>query len=99
MLPEAGTRLSIPVSIRAVRCAARGKRGRDGHTIINNTGSEVRLLVVGEASKAENRIVYPLNPDWKARRDDWWDEAPARPLGPHDGLPDRLREARARQTK
>lgn len=59
------------------------------HTFINNSGAEVRLLVVGEASKAENRIVYPLNPERRPLRDDWWDEAPERPLGPHDGRPDR----------
>lgn len=64
------------------------------HTFINNTEAEVTLLVVGEASKPENRVVYPLNPEQKARRDDWWDDAPVRELGPHDGLPDRVREAR-----
>ncbi len=64
------------------------------HTLINNTSEEVRLLVVGEAAKAENRILYPLNRESKAVRTDWWDDAPARPLGPHDGLPDALREAR-----
>ena len=64
------------------------------HTFINNTESEVRLLVVGEASKPENRIVYPRNPEMKVARADWWDDAPSRTLGPHDGLPDRLRNAR-----
>lgn len=64
------------------------------HTFINNTEFEVRLLVVGEASKPENRIVYPRNPEMKAVRRDWWDDVPVRTLGPHDGLPDRLRKAR-----
>lgn len=64
------------------------------HTFINNTDSEVNLLVAGEASKPENRVVYPINPEQKPRRDDWWDDAPARELGPHDGLPDRVRAAR-----
>src|SRR4051812_36292319 len=63
------------------------------HTFINNSDADVRLLVVGEASKPENRIVYPLNPESKAVRNDWWDDAPSRPLGGHDGLPDALREA------
>ena len=62
------------------------------HTLINNSASDVNLLVVGEASKRENRIVYPLNPESKAVRDDWWDDAPQRALGPHDGLPDARRE-------
>lgn len=65
------------------------------HCIINNSESEARLLVGGEANKDANRIVYPLNP---TRRADlsaavWWDDAPAQPLGPHDGLPDALRAA------
>src|SRR5580658_9583352 len=31
------------------------------HTFLNNTPEEVRLLVVGEKPKPENRIRYPLN--------------------------------------
>jgi uncharacterized cupin superfamily protein len=64
------------------------------HTFINNTDAEVRLLVVGETSKAENRIVYPLHPERRAVREDWWEDHPRRPLGPHDGVPDRRRAAR-----
>src|SRR5690606_28604358 len=57
------------------------------HTFINNTKAEVNLIVVGEASKPENRVVYPLNPEQKARRDDWWDDAPVRELGPTTASP------------
>ncbi len=64
------------------------------HTFINNTDSEVRLLVVGEASKPENRIFYPRNPDQRLTRDDWWEDVPARPMGEHDGLSDRVRDWR-----
>jgi uncharacterized cupin superfamily protein len=64
------------------------------HTFMNNTDSDVRLLVVGERSKPQNRVVYPLNREQRALRSDWWDDAPVRELGPHDGLPDKLREAR-----
>jgi uncharacterized cupin superfamily protein len=67
------------------------------HSFLNNTEAEVRLLVVGERSKAENRIFYPLNPDRRALRDDWWDDHPQRELGPHDGLPDLVRAAKVRQ--
>ena len=63
------------------------------HTFLNNTEADVELLVVGDRSKAENRIVYPLNPERKAFHEDWWDDAPARELGPHDGLPDARRAA------
>ncbi|RJG45720.1 cupin domain-containing protein [Mesorhizobium sp. DCY119] len=66
------------------------------HSFLNNTETEVRLLVVGETAKAENRIVYPVNLERKAMRDDWWDDHPRRPLGDHDGLPDRVRASRAK---
>lgn len=64
------------------------------HTFINNTRDEVRLLVVGEASRRRSRIDYPLddtrNQSIGARH---WKDRPLRPLGPHDGLPDGAREA------
>ena len=65
------------------------------HTFINNTETEVRLLVVGETSKAENRIFYPRNPDRKPLRQDWWDDHPERPLGDHDGMSDQVRDWKA----
>ena len=67
------------------------------HSFLNNTEAEVRLLVVGERPKPENRIFYPVNPDRKPLRDDWWDDHPARELGPHDGMPDLVRAAKARK--
>jgi uncharacterized cupin superfamily protein len=68
------------------------------HTFINNTADEVRLLVVGEASKAENRIHYPLNPEYAAKREDRWPDPPARPMGSHDALP-RIRHASAARAR
>jgi uncharacterized cupin superfamily protein len=65
------------------------------HTFINNTDGEVRLLVVGDTDRAENRIHYPLNPERRPLREDWWDDVPARERGPHDGLPDALRADRS----
>lgn len=60
------------------------------HTILNNTNSDVRLLVVGEASRERSRIHYPLNPSRNAEIGArHWKIEPPRPLGPHDGLPDR----------
>jgi uncharacterized cupin superfamily protein len=59
------------------------------HSFLNNTESEVRLLVVGDRNRPENRIVYPLDHWQKPYRTDWWDDAPVRDLGPHDGRPDR----------
>jgi uncharacterized cupin superfamily protein len=55
------------------------------HTFLNNTADEVRLLVVGEKPKAENRVRYPLNVAFEATRQDRWIDPPARSLGPHDG--------------
>lgn len=64
------------------------------HSFLNNTDADVRLLVVGEANKDDNRIVYPVNLERKAIREDWWHDAPKRVLGDHDGLPDRVRAER-----
>ena len=61
------------------------------HSFLNNTAAEVRLLVVGEAAKPENRILYPMNPEQKLVRADWWDAAPQLPLAGHDGLTDARR--------
>jgi uncharacterized cupin superfamily protein len=41
------------------------------HSFLNNTDAPVRLLVVGETDKDENRIVYPVNPELRGHRDDW----------------------------
>ena len=48
------------------------------HSFLNNSESEVRLLVVGDSPKRENRIYYPRNPERRPLRDDWWDDPPAR---------------------
>lgn len=68
------------------------------HCFINNSQREALLLVGGDAPRPGSRIVYPVNP---SRRDDmpaqyWWADAPARELGPHDGLPDALRPIQSR---
>jgi uncharacterized cupin superfamily protein len=60
------------------------------HTVINNTESDVRLLVVGEASRQRSRIAYPLHPARNAEIGTrYWKNKPERPLGSHDGLPDK----------
>ena len=65
------------------------------HTFINNSDQEAELLVIGEANKDENRIFYPKNPERRTMRSDWWDDAPERPLGAHDGMPDAVRAWKA----
>jgi uncharacterized cupin superfamily protein len=70
------------------------------HCFINNSAHDALLLVGGEASKADNRIYYPLNPQ---RRSDlppseWWEDVPRHPLGSHDGMSDAFRQ-RSRNRK
>jgi uncharacterized cupin superfamily protein len=61
------------------------------HTFLNNTDLTVRLLVVGEASKRENKIFYPLNPERKEQvGKNWWTDAPKKELGKHPGRPDKF---------
>ena len=62
------------------------------HVFINNTESDVRLLVVGEASRQRSRIDYPLHPQRNAEIGArHWADRPSRELGSHDGLPDKAR--------
>ena len=64
------------------------------HTFLNNTENKCVLLVGGEANKPENKIFYPLHPDRNSHckeKGTFWEDHPKRPLGPHDGLPDKKR--------
>ena len=65
------------------------------HTIINNTDKDVRLLVVGEASRERSRIHYPMHPERNkkigARH---WTDRPKKELGPMTDC--RMRSATAR---
>jgi uncharacterized cupin superfamily protein len=62
------------------------------HTFMNNTGEDVRFLVVGEASRQRSRIHYPLHPKRNAEISErHWKDAEGRPLGPHDCIPDKAR--------
>lgn len=72
-----------------------GFRAGDGmaHTFINNTQTDVRLLVVGDVNREDNQIHYPLHPERNTSPNvRHWADIPARKLGPHDGMPDALRE-------
>ena len=55
------------------------------HSFINNSAAPVKLLIVGEHS-VDDRLTYPVNPEVRHPRP--WKDAPARPLGPHDGRSD-----------
>jgi len=57
------------------------------HSILNNTDQDVRLLVVGEHKRADNKVHYPLHPARNQEIGDLhWTDCPARELGPHDGM-------------
>ena len=60
------------------------------HTFINNTDRDARLLVVGERPKPENKVYYPFHMERQRGREDLWLDHPRHPMGPHDGLPDKL---------
>jgi hypothetical protein len=45
----------------------------------------MRLIVVGEKPKDENRIHYPLDEDLERTLKDRWIDPPKRTFGPHDG--------------
>ena len=62
------------------------------HTFLNNTDEAIELLIVGERS-SDDRVHYPVNPERRHPRP--WNDAPPRPLGPHNGKADR----RARSEK
>ncbi len=59
------------------------------HAFLACGEADALLLAGGEASKPTNRIVYPLDLSRRPQVpwSQWWDDAPARPLGPHDGMP------------
>lgn len=60
------------------------------HSVLNNSDADAHLLIVGEHMKPGNQLYYPLNPERMnlfRRRNYAWDDAPKRPLGPHDGKP------------
>jgi uncharacterized cupin superfamily protein/RimJ/RimL family protein N-acetyltransferase len=62
------------------------------HTFLNNSNIPVKLLVGGEANKETNKIIYPMNDEMnviKKARDQYWENAPAQVMGPHNGLPDK----------
>ena len=63
------------------------------HVVINNSGKDALLLVGGEASRTKAQVWYPLHPHRdKEIKEQFWFDHPKVKLGPHDGLPDAMRE-------
>jgi uncharacterized cupin superfamily protein len=59
------------------------------HAFLSCGPADALLLAGGEATGPVNRITYPLHPSRRPQMpwSHWWDDAPARVLGPHDGTP------------
>jgi uncharacterized cupin superfamily protein/RimJ/RimL family protein N-acetyltransferase len=59
------------------------------HSILNEGLQGAVVLVGGERTKPTNRIFYPLHPGRRSqvRADEWWEDIPLGPQGPHDGIP------------
>jgi uncharacterized cupin superfamily protein len=57
------------------------------HSFLNNSETQVVLLVIGEPGKPHNKVFYPVNSEQQQRRTDWWENPPPQKLGPHDGRP------------
>jgi len=63
------------------------------HAFLNNTKTEVRLLVVGDTNRDDNKCFYPLHPERNKSIGDYcWKDVPKRELASHDGMPDELRK-------
>jgi uncharacterized cupin superfamily protein/RimJ/RimL family protein N-acetyltransferase len=63
------------------------------HTFINNTNSDIHLLVAGEKTKKENRCSFPINPELRESSDIWWENPPKQECGPHNGLPGAIKDS------
>lgn len=63
------------------------------HAILNNSDEDAVIIVGGERSRFINQYWYPFHPTYNKEVDAaYWVDHPVPKLGPHDGLPDCLRE-------
>jgi uncharacterized cupin superfamily protein len=68
------------------------------HTLINNTDSDVRLFVFGEATRYRSQFFVPLPGDAASNAalkaiGKLWEDPPKRKLGPHDAISDMRRQS------
>ena len=62
------------------------------HTFLNNSLEDAHLLVIGEATKPDNKVFYPLDPDQQSimnAKGIGWVDPPAHRLGLHNGKAER----------
>ena len=58
------------------------------HSFLNNSKSDVTLLVLGERTKSENQFIYPLNLDLAESVGlSWWSDWPQQSLGSENCIP------------
>lgn len=69
------------------------------HTFINNSNSDVHLLVAGEKTKDENMCSFPINTELKESFKIWWESCPVHEFGPHKGLPGPIQDSERAQTR
>jgi uncharacterized cupin superfamily protein len=63
------------------------------HAILNNSDADALIIVGGERSRFCNQYWYPFHSKYnKEIGERYWADHPVPKLGPHDGLPDALRE-------
>ena len=68
------------------------------HVVINNSDEDAVLIVGGEASRARSQFWYPFHPHrQKEIGQNYWADHPVPDLGPHDGMPDKLRAAQSKK--
>ena len=61
------------------------------HTLINNSKTEVKAIVVGETETPNDKIFYPKHParNEECKEQGWfWENHPEHDLGDHDGWSD-----------
>lgn len=64
-----------------------------GHTVINNSAQDVKLVVGGSAFDPENKCIYSLHEKRNQEMGNFlWKDAPKLSLGKHDGLPNKIRQ-------
>lgn len=64
------------------------------HSILNNSDREARVLSFTEPLALMGKAIHPLNPEANEhfkKMGVFWDDAPKRKMGPHDGLTDKMR--------
>lgn len=66
----------------------------NAHTLLNNSDSVVKAIVVGEGKVEADKIFYPLHPARNSEmktKDHYWDNHPENEMGEHDGWTDKKR--------